>query len=183
MLHPEIKKEENIAEYIILMYQIEEIVRLFSFDEASVLSLLTGDGPSENQKMTDLREFYRTFIQDMRDQGIEKVGHLEELKEIVIELIYLHNTLLTLVNDDKYKSICLEANEDIQAFKIKSKLEKNHEVEVVLHAMFMKMQLKLRKQEITAETESSMDRMRVQLAYLSREYKRMKSGEWNYIQN
>ena len=43
--------------------------------------------------------------------------------------------------------------------------------------------LKLRKQEITAETEASMDRMRVQLAYLSREYKRMKSGEWNYIQN
>jgi len=52
-----------------------------------------------------------------------------------------------------------------------------------LHAMFMKMQLKLRKQEIGSETEESMDKMRLQLAYLSREYKKMKSGEWNFIQN
>jgi uncharacterized coiled-coil protein SlyX len=47
----------------------------------------------------------------------------------------------------------------------------------------MKMQLKLRKQEISAETELSMDRMRVQLAYLSRAYKKMKSGDLNFIQN
>jgi hypothetical protein len=182
-MHPTNKKEENIAEYILLMYQIEEVVRLLSFDESSVLSLFTGDEKSEDSQMKQARSFYLNVIDEMRQQGLEKNGHLEELKEIVLELIYLHNTLITLMNDEKYKGLCEAAFDDVQAFRIKSTLEKNHEVEVILHAMFMKMQLKLRKQEISAETELSMDRMRVQLAYLSRAYKKMKSGDLNFIQN
>jgi len=182
-MHPNNKKSENIAEYILLMYQIEELIRSLSFDESTVLSLFTGEGDAENAEIKDLRAFYRNFMSEMKTQGIEKSGHLEELKEIVLELIYLHNTLITLVNDEKYKGLCEACHDDIQAFKVKSKLERHHEVEVLLHAMFMKMQLKLRKQALTPETEESMDRMRLQLAYLSREYKKMKSGEWNYMQN
>jgi hypothetical protein len=47
----------------------------------------------------------------------------------------------------------------------------------------MKLQLKVRKQEISPETEEAMDKMRIQLAYLSREYHRMKSGTWNFNPN
>ncbi len=47
----------------------------------------------------------------------------------------------------------------------------------------MKLQLKVRKQEISSETEEAMDKMRIQLAYLSREYHRMKSGTWNFNPN
>ena len=183
MLHPNYKKEDNIAEYILLMYQIEEIIRILNFNEESVLSVFTGEGEGENDQIDKLRIYYRTIMKDMRDQGIDKKGHLEELKEIVLELIYLHNTLLTIVNDDKYKSLCESSYDDIVAFKLKSNLQKNHDVEVLLHAMFMKMQLKLRKQEISAETEQSMEKLRAQLAYLSKEYNKMKSGEWNYMQN
>jgi hypothetical protein len=47
----------------------------------------------------------------------------------------------------------------------------------------MKLQLKMRKQEISAETEEAMDKLRIQLAYLAREYNRMKSGNWDFGQN
>ena len=49
--------------------------------------------------------------------------------------------------------------------------------------MYMKWQLKLRKQEISAETEDAMDSMRILLAYLAREYKKMKTGEWGMNMN
>ncbi|MBM3456265.1 MAG: DUF4924 family protein [Bacteroidetes bacterium] len=182
-MHPFIKKRENIVEFILLMYQIEELIRILSFEEKTVLSLFTGDSENEDQELRELRTYYRNIMSSMRTQGIEKSGHLEEIKEIVLELIYLHNTLIAVLNDEKYKGLCEACREDIQVFRIKSKLEQQHEVEVLLHAMFMKMQLKLRKQEIGSETEESMDKMRLQLAYLSREYKKMKSGEWNFIQN
>jgi hypothetical protein len=119
----------------------------------------------------------------MQKQGIEKEGHLDSLNEIIIELIYLHNTLITVVNDEKYTALVTAAEEDIVAFKEKSNFMKRHEIEVLLHAMNMKLQLKVRKQEISPETELAMDKMRVQLAYLSREYGRMKSGESNFIKN
>jgi len=47
----------------------------------------------------------------------------------------------------------------------------------------MKLQLKVRKQDISPETEDAFDKMRIQLAYLSREYKRMKSGNWVFNPN
>jgi hypothetical protein len=56
-------------------------------------------------------------------------------------------------------------------------------VELLMHAMFMKLQLKMRQKEISAETEAAFDLMRIQLAYLAREYQRMKSGNWDYLNN
>ena len=60
---------------------------------------------------------------------------------------------------------------------------KNQDVELLLHAMHMKLQLKMRGKEITQETEEAFDAMRIQLAYLSREFHKMKSGNWVTNQN
>jgi len=100
-----------------------------------------------------------------------------------LELIYLHNTLISITNDEKYKNLVEQAKSFLDEFKQKSKMQNNHDVEVLVHAMYMKLQLKVRKQEISAETEEAMDKMRIQLAYLSREYHRMKSGTWNFNPN
>ena len=49
--------------------------------------------------------------------------------------------------------------------------------------MYMKLLLRLKKQEISAETEEAFDAMRVLLAYIARTYKQMKSGELNFLNN
>jgi hypothetical protein len=105
------------------------------------------------------------------------------LREIVMELVYLHNTLLTITNDAKYKNLVEAAQADLNEFRQRANMLNRHDVEVLIHAMYMKLQLKVRKQEISAETEEAMDKLRVQLAYLSREYNRMKNGTWNINPN
>jgi hypothetical protein len=47
----------------------------------------------------------------------------------------------------------------------------------------MKLLLKLQKKEISPETEEAFDAMRVMLAYLSRGYHKMKSGDLDFLQN
>jgi hypothetical protein len=100
-----------------------------------------------------------------------------------MELIYLHNTLTSITNDEKYKGLVDVAKSFIEEFKQKSNMSQRHDVEVLIHAMYMKLQLKVRKQDISPETEDAFDKMRIQLAYLSREYKRMKSGNWVFNPN
>jgi hypothetical protein len=75
------------------------------------------------------------------------------------------------------------AQADLNEFRQRANMLNRHDVEVLIHAMYMKLQLKVRKQEISAETEEAMDKLRVQLAYLSREYNRMKNGTWNINPN
>ena len=183
MLIAQQKFKENTAEYLLYMFQIEHVIRSFDFDLDIIMDAFVR--PTLTDKSFDLqyRDWYSDLIRQMQTQGLEKEGHLDSLKEIMIEMIYLHNSLLTVVNDEKYISLVSAAADDLLAFKEKSNFINRHDIEGLLHAMNMKLQMKMRKKDITPETESAMDKMRVQLAYLSREYGRMKAGETNFIQN
>jgi len=50
-------------------------------------------------------------------------------------------------------------------------------------AMYMKLLLRLQKKEISAETEEAFDAMRIQLAYLSQAYHKMKRGDLDFLKN
>ena len=119
----------------------------------------------------------------MKSAHLQKKGHLDRVMEIFRELAFLHNTLLTLEKESKYKTLCQNASSFIPEFRAKSGMKNNHDVEVIIHAMYMKLQLRIRGKEITAETEEAFDAMRIQVAFLVREYHKMKSGDYSFIQN
>lgn len=177
------KFNENIAEYLIYMYQIEDIIRAFSFDADKIVEVFVKPSLPDASFLNQYRDWYVDLIQQMTNQGCQKEGHIESLREIVMELVYLHNTLLTITNDAKYKNLVEAAQADLNEFRQRANMLNRHDVEVLIHAMYMKLQLKVRKQEISAETEEAMDKLRVQLAYISREYNRMKNGTWNINPN
>ena len=183
MLISQQKKQENIAEYLIYMFQIEDIIRAFQFNADQIIEVFVKPSLPDSSFLNQFRTWYEDIISQMKIQRCEKEGHIESLQEIVLELIYLHNTLITITNDEQYKALVESASSFLHEFKQKSNMIQRHEIEVILHAMYMKLQLKVRKQEISPETEEAMDKMRIQLAYLSREYHRMKSGAWDFNPN
>ncbi|MBU3658618.1 MAG: DUF4924 family protein [Flavobacteriales bacterium] len=177
------KQKENIAEYLLYMFQIEEIIRTFQLDLDKIMTQFVEPSIPNVSYLNQYREWYADLIKQMKVRGLEKEGHTETVNEVIMELVYLHNTLLTIVNDEKYKTLVEHAAEYLKEFKGKANMNQRNDVEVLLHAMYMKLQLKMRKQEISAETEEAMDKLRIQLAYLAREYGRMKSGNWSFGQN
>ena len=183
MLIAQQKLQENIAEYILYMYQLEDVVRAFQFDTDQLMDqfvLPQLKNPSfENQ----YREWYGSLVKKMINQRLEKSGHLAELNDVLVELSYLHNMLINAANDEKYKQLFTTALPFIEEFKERSNLKDKNEIEVVFHAMYMKMLLKLRKKEISNETEQAFDSMRILLAYLSKSYHEMKNGTLNFWNN
>ena len=177
------KQQENIAEYILYMYQIEDIIRAYNFDLERILESYVRPQLPDDSFMTQYRQWYSSLITQMKDQKIEKAGHLMALNETLIEISYLHNTLLNLANDHKYKDLLERANPYIEEFKTKSNLKDKNHIEVLFHAMYMKLLLKLQKKEISAETEEAFDAMRVMLAYLASAYQKMKSGNLDFLNN
>ncbi len=176
-------QNENVAEYLLYIFQIEALVRTVDLDITRLENELLAPAFTDPSQLEFQLSWYRTIVSEMQQRGLQKEGHLDQVDEILMELIYLHNTLLTILNDEKYKGLCEHANDALQAFKVKSNMANRHDIEVLLHAMFMKLQLKMKKQEISAETEEAFDLFRIQLAYLSKNYQRMKAGELNFVQN
>lgn len=177
------KFKENIAEYILYMYQTEDVIRSFRFDLDLIMETYVRPQLPDHSFLAQYRQWYGDLIQMMKNQKIEEKGHVYQIQEVMIELSYLHNTLLNLANDDKYKTLYDTALEHIESFREKSNLKEKNHIETMFHALYMKLLLKIQKKEISAETEESFDAMRICIAYLSKCYHDMKNGKLNFFNN
>jgi Domain of unknown function (DUF4924) len=177
------KLNENIAEYIVYMYQIEDLIRACNLDVDLIIENVVRPQLPDDSFLGQYREWYTGLIQQMKNQRIEKQGHMHELLEILVELSYLHNTLLNMSDDIKYKGLFERAAPFIEEFRERSNLKDKNHIEIAFHAMYMKLLLRLRGQEISAESEEAFDAMRILLAFLAKSYHRMKSGDLNFFNN
>jgi hypothetical protein len=174
------KLRENVAEYILYMYQVEDVIRGFQLDIDRIMTEYVEKQLPDTSFLDQYRSWYEDLIRKMRSQRIEKSGHLFLIQEVLIELSYLHNTLLNMSNDVRYKELYEAATPHIEAFKDKSNLKDKNHIEILFHALYMKLLLRLQKKEISSETEESFDSMRIMAAYLSRAYHQMKNGELTF---
>ena len=73
MITASAKKRENIAEYLLYMWQIEDIIRACGLDidkiESAIISRYSG---VSEQQLKDTREWYESLIDMMRREGKEK---------------------------------------------------------------------------------------------------------------
>ncbi|MDE5961245.1 MAG: DUF4924 family protein, partial [Duncaniella sp.] len=76
------KHKENIAEYLLYMWQIEDIIRANNLDidsiKANVIDRFNLD-PSQEKEMV---ERYESLIDMMRRENVEKTGHLQLNKNV-----------------------------------------------------------------------------------------------------
>jgi hypothetical protein len=183
MLVAEQKRKENIAEYILYMYQVEDVIRAFNFDVDRIIADYVRPNMPDESFLQRYKEWYQGLIQQMTSQKLEKTGHLHELKDVMVELSYLHNTLLNITNDVNYKGLYERAIDIIEDFKNRSNLKDKNHIELAFHALYMKLLMRLKGQEISSETEEAFDAMRALLAYLSRAYLQMKNGSLDFTKN
>lgn len=183
MLIAQKKLQENIAEYILYMYQIEDVIRSFHLDLDEIMEHYVKAQIQDEQILEAYKLWYKDLIQQMKNQKIEQKGHLFLIQEVMIELSYLHNTLLNMANDEKYKNLYEKSLDYIESFREKSNLKEKNHIEIMFHALYMKLLLKIQKKEISNETEEAFTAMTATLAYLTKAYHQMKSGTLNFFNN
>lgn len=94
------KHKENIAEYLLYMWQIEDIIRANGLDIERIKKNVIdkfGLDPAREKEMT---EWYESLIDMMRREEVEKSGHLQLNKNVIIQLTDLH---LALLKDPRFR--------------------------------------------------------------------------------
>ena len=171
------KKEENIAEYVLYMWQIEDVIRACKLDLTKIEKTIISQQDLEDAQREELKAWYKGLTNKMKIQKIEQVGHLREVNEVVEELSMLHNTLLTYYKDEKYIEAYSGAEQYINEFKSVSNNPTASNIEVLFSALYAKLILKLQGRDISSSTEEAFQAFRNVLAYLAAKYKQMKNGE------
>ena len=96
------KLKENIAEYILYMYQIEDVIRAYQLDIDKILDNFVAPQLPDSSFLEQYRWWYDGLIHSMKSERIVESGHLMQTQEVLIELSYLHNSLLSVLKDAKY---------------------------------------------------------------------------------
>ncbi len=183
MLIASSKYEENIAEYILYMWHLEDMIRACKFSIELIRPNLIEPQSKDPQVLQKIEDWYLDFMKKMRQEGIEEKGHLGELNDILIELLYLHNSLLNITKDKTYEKLFLEAQPAIKEFSSKANSSALNPVEVCLNGQYAKLLLKIQKKNISPGTEEAFAHFRKVLAYLALRYKEMKTGVYTAMSN
>lgn len=161
---------------------MEDLLRAVNFDADALDSFIHSYAP--DQKAFDSeKKWFTGLAEGMRKDGVEQRGHVSEIHELIFELNYLHNTLLNIVRDKSYADAYLQAQPNIREYLTRTDGKSTNDVEVCLTALYGLMVLRLRKEPISAETDSAMRTFSNLLAKLSHHYRLMKQGEFNFSLN
>jgi len=170
------KKKNNIIEYLLLMYQMEDLVRSCQLNLNLLVDNYIKPHISDPDLIEDYTKWYDSIIRDLKIFKREKQGHISDVYEIQMELFYLHNSLLTVTPNESYITTYSQAQPLINEFRDKTPLQLN-DVDLCIYALYMKLQLKLQGKEISHETEMAFDAMRKLLTNLAKSFHKMKSGD------
>ena len=84
-------KERNIAEYLIYMWQEEDLIRANHCEPEELETNVIVRYP-EDQRAA-MREWYGNLITMMSEEGVREKGHLQINKNVILNLTELHNAL------------------------------------------------------------------------------------------
>ena len=142
-------KKDNIAEYILYLWQIEDNLRAF---------------PQQADATPELQE----FNQMMHREGIIDGGHLQLAKNALNELEELHTRFLN--EDAMYRAAIIRLQPSLNLLKAKTDRPTMSDIEACLTLLYQIMLLHLQKKEISAQTASVQQQATGLLQFLSRAY-------------
>jgi hypothetical protein len=175
MLIAQEKRKTNIAEYILYMWQVEDLIRAYRFNIDMIEQNLISQYSQPPRIKNEVRDWYANMILMMYREGIQERGHLSNLTALIAEVTDLHIRLLN--SDSGYKLLYLDASGNIAEFRKKSTSPAAGDIETCLNALYGLLLLRLKKQPVSRETELAMASFSKLLARLSRIFLEAERGE------
>ena len=163
-------RKKSIAEYLLYMWQIEDIIRAMGCSlpliRKAYISKFTDY--TDEQKEDEI-DWFGNLVRMMNEEGKRDQGHLNINDIIVRDLVDFHQRLLQsnrfpIYNAEYYKVLPF-------IVELRGKGDKNiSEIETCLDALYGIMMLRMQKKEISPETEHAIKEISTFIGMLSDYY-------------
>lgn len=165
------KRKENIAEYLLYMWQIEDLIRANGLDMDRISSNIIDKYQLDESQRKEMTEWYESLIDMMRREGVTESGHLQINKNIVASMVDLHQALLKDPRFAEYTAEFYKTLPYIVELRAKAGDQKAGEIETCFTALYGMLLLRLRNQEITPDTLNAIKQISHFIALLAHYYK------------
>ncbi|MGC9355629.1 MAG: DUF4924 family protein, partial [Mariniphaga sp.] len=105
MLIAQQKRKENLAEYILYLYQVEDLIRAYKLDMQLINENLVERYRADEAVKPEISAWYENLAGMMEKEGKQEKGHLQFLSNLVNDLYEFHLRLMHTEADPMYVSV------------------------------------------------------------------------------
>lgn len=170
--------EKNITEYLLYMWQVEDLIRANELDmdklRQTVLSRYRVEDDSE------LAGWYENLMIMMREEGVAQSGHLQINVNVIINLTELHRNLLASSKFPFYSSAYYKALPFIVELRTKNGGKEKPELETCFEALYGVLLLRMQQKTVSEGTQKAVEAISSMLSMLANYYHKEKAGELEF---
>lgn len=157
-------RKTNIAEYLLYMWQVEDIIRAYGCNLSAIKRDYISRFELDDEQREDVIDWYGNLIRMIREEGCTASGHIQINKIIIQQLTELHNALLSSSKFPFYSAEYYKVLPFIVELRQRNKqasgndsapAEEVGEIETCFNALYGTMLLRLQKKDITPQTKNA----------------------------
>lgn len=176
-------KKRNIIEYLLYMWQIEDLIRAFGLDMNRINEKIVEPYQLSESDKEKLYEWYESLIEMMRTENVQENGHIQLNKNVIIQLNDFHFELLNSGMMADYNSRYYRLLPYLPQLRQKQNDSEITDIELCFNFLYGIMTLRMQKTAITPETLQAKDEIGKFMALVNEYYQQYTSGELQLEEN
>ena len=169
-------RKKNIAEYLLYMWQVEDMIRANELSMDKVRANLVEPYGLPQESSDELLEWYGNLIEMMHFEDVKEKGHLQINRNVIINLTDLHLRLLKSPKMPYYSAAYYKALPFIVEFRTKSEGRDKGEIENCFDALYMVWLMRLQKRDVNEATLNATNEITRFVSMLSLYFKEDEEG-------
>ena len=167
-------RKNNIAEYLLYMWQVEDTIRAFDCSLSRIKREYLCRFDLDEEQMEEETDWWGNLIRMMNQEGCRERGHLQINKVTLQLLAELHQQLLASTKFPFYSAAYYKVLPFIVELRNRGANREENEVETCLNLLYGVMILRLQKKPISPNTEHAVKEVSTLIGMLNDYYKQDK---------
>ncbi|WP_337943283.1 DUF4924 family protein [Prevotella sp.] len=173
-------RKKNIAEYLLYMWQIEDIIRAYDCSLARIRREYIERFNYTDEQKEEMTNWYGNLVRMMNSEGCREHGHLQINKIVIQQLSELSAELLSSSKFPFYNSEYYKVLPFIVELRKRGADNNENEIETCFNALYGVMMLRLQKKTVSPDTEHAIKEITTFISMLSDYYLKDKKGELKF---
>ena len=133
------KRKENIAEYILYLWQLEDLLRALQFSPEAIYSQLVAPREVDEEQKHIYLLWYMDIVNLLRKEGKEETGHLEHTLHLIADMHNLHLQLMHHPIGEHYRKTFAALMPQLPRLRQMVQKEEISDTEIAFRALYATM--------------------------------------------
>lgn len=178
------KRRDNIAEYILYLWQLEDLLRALQFSPEAIFSTLIAPRQeiAEEQKQIFLL-WYMDLANLLQEEDKDEKGHLEHTLHLIDDLHNLHLQLLKLPSGEHYRRTYARLEAELPGLRAVLGNPGMNDTELCFRALYAAMLYRIKGEGDKTAVTDTLEFISPVIAELADVYRRVEGGQMDLFAN